>query len=147
MDPWPTWDYQLADGTRVIQELFVQHDTGVTVVVWTLARATGPVTLRVRPFLSGRDYHSMHHENGAFRFAADRRDAVIAFAAYDGVPRIVALSNGEYRHAPEWFRNFLYTAERGVDDASRISRRRGIQLAAVGAGRAGRVGASRRRGR
>jgi predicted glycogen debranching enzyme len=122
-DPWPTWDYQLADGTRVIQELFVQHDTGATVVVWTLARAKGVVTLRVRPFLSGRDYHSMHHENEGFRFAADRRDAVVAFTAYDGVPRVVALSNGDYRHAPEWYRNFLYTAERerGLDDVEDLA--------------------------
>jgi hypothetical protein len=29
-------------------------------------------------FLSGRDYHSMHHENMAFRFDAERRGAVIA---------------------------------------------------------------------
>src|SRR5688572_27727834 len=38
IDPWPTWEYHLADGTRVIQELFVQHDTGAAVVCWTLAR-------------------------------------------------------------------------------------------------------------
>jgi predicted glycogen debranching enzyme len=117
-DPWPTWDYLLADGTRVMQELFVQHDTGAAFVVWTLVRGTSPVVLRVRPFLSGRDYHALHHENGAFRFIADRRDGVVAFTAYDGLPRVVALSNGDYRHAPEWYRQFLYTAERerGLDD-------------------------------
>jgi predicted glycogen debranching enzyme len=117
-DPWPTWEYRLADGTAVIQELFVQHGTGATVVAWTVARAKGPVVLRVRPFLSGRDYHSMHHENGAFRFAADRREGAVTFAAYDGVPRVVALSNGDYRHAPEWYRQFVYSAERdrGLDD-------------------------------
>src|SRR5580765_2531803 len=49
-DPWPTWQYHLPDGTRVIQELFVQHDTGAVVVYWTLARANGSVVLRVRPF-------------------------------------------------------------------------------------------------
>src|SRR3954468_12333486 len=26
-DPWPTWEYHLADDPRLIQELFVQHDT------------------------------------------------------------------------------------------------------------------------
>ena len=24
-DPWPTWEYEVADGTRVTQEIFVQH--------------------------------------------------------------------------------------------------------------------------
>lgn len=122
-DPWPTWDYQLPDGTRVIQEIFVRHGTGAAIAVWTLARAGGPVTLRVRPFLSGRDYHSLHHENGAFRFAADRQDAAVTFTTYDGLPRILALSNGGYRHAPDWYRQFLYTAERerGLDDVEDLA--------------------------
>ena len=127
-DPWPTWEYQLADGTRVIQEFFVQHrgagapglnnDPGAAVLVWTLARAKGPVVLRVKPFLSGRDYHSLHHENGAFRFTASHREGVVLFGTYVGLPGVVALSNGDYRHAPEWYRQFLYTAERerGLDD-------------------------------
>jgi len=117
IDPWPTWQYQLADGTRVMQEIFVQHGTGATFVVWTLVRAIGPVVLRVRPFLSGRDYHSMQHENRAFRFDAERRDAVVTFRPYGGLPAVTALSNGDYRHAADWYRQFLYTAERerGLD--------------------------------
>lgn len=122
-DPWPTWEYQLADGTRVIQELFVQHGTGAAFFVWTLARGKGPVVLRVRPFFSGRDYHSMHHENGSFQFTADHRDGVVSFGLYDGLPRVVALSNGDYRHAPEWYRRFLYAAERerGLDDTEDLA--------------------------
>ena len=117
IDPWPTWQYELADGTRVMQEIFVQRGTGATIVVWTLVRATGPVVLRVRPFLSGRDYHSMQHENAAFRFEAERRDAMIAFRPYGGLPAVIALSNGDYRHAADWYRQFFYTAERerGLD--------------------------------
>ena len=49
------------------------------------SRATVPSCLRVRPFLSGRDYHSMHHENGAFRFDAERKDATVTFRPYDGL--------------------------------------------------------------
>ena len=115
--PWPTWEYHLADGTRITQELLVQHDTGTVVVIWTLAHAGGPVVLRVRPLLSGRDYHSMHHENGSFPFTADRRDGVVTLGTYDGLPDVVALTSGDYRHAPEWYRQFLYTAERerGLD--------------------------------
>jgi predicted glycogen debranching enzyme len=85
-DPWPTWEYELADGTRVTQEIFVPCGTSAVVVAWTLVKATGPVVLRARPFLSGRDYHSMHHQNGAFHFDADRRTAAVAFRLYDGIP-------------------------------------------------------------
>jgi predicted glycogen debranching enzyme len=122
-DPWPTWEYKLADGTRVTQEIFVQHGANAVFVVWTLARTTGPVMLRARPFLSGRDYHSMHHQNGAFHFDADRRDAAVAFRPYDGLPAVTMLSNGDYRHAPDWYRQFLYIAERerGLDDTEDLA--------------------------
>lgn len=115
--PWPTWEYALPDGTRVTQEILVEHGTGRTLVVWTLKGATGPVTLRVRPFLSGRDYHATHHENGAFHFDAVRQGPAVVFRPYPGVPDVVSSSNGEYRHAPEWYRQFLYAIEheRGLD--------------------------------
>lgn len=122
-DPWPTWQFEVADGTRVSQELFVEHGTGAVVIVWTLVRSEGPVVMRVRPFLSGRDYHSMHHANGAFRFEAARDDAMVRFSSYEGVPDVVSLSNGDYRPGPDWYRQFLYAAERerGLDDTEDLA--------------------------
>ncbi|HMF95542.1 MAG TPA: amylo-alpha-1,6-glucosidase [Vicinamibacterales bacterium] len=116
-EPWPTWRYHVGDDVVLTQEVLAVHGTGtVVVVVWTLIGG-GPVDLRVRPLLSGRDYHSTHHENGAFRFDASIGDASIAFRPYDGVPPVAMLTNGTYAQAPEWYRNFLYAAEqeRGLD--------------------------------
>ena len=122
-DPWPTWEFETADGTRMTQEIFIQHGTGASVIVWSLVSGNGPVVLRVRPFFSGRDYHSMHHQNGAFRFDAERTDATVVFRPYEGLPAVISLSNGDYRHAPDWYRRFLYTAERerGLDDTEDLA--------------------------
>jgi predicted glycogen debranching enzyme len=132
-DPWPAWEFEVSDGTRVRHEIVVPYCTGSTVLTWEVIRAAGPVTLRVRPFLSGRDYHSMHHENGAFRFEPtyapnssledDARKGMVRFAPYAGVPHIEFCTNGEYRHSPEWYRNFLYEAERdrGLDDTEDLA--------------------------
>jgi len=116
-EPWPTWTYVLEDGTEVSQEFFIERDSGVAVLAWSVRRATSDVAIRVRPFLSGRDYHATHHENQAFRFEPTRAGAVMRFDPYDGVPGIVASSNGAYTHAPDWYRHFFYTAEaeRGLD--------------------------------
>jgi predicted glycogen debranching enzyme len=116
-EPWPTWEFATPNGVRLLQEILVEHGTGAALVTWSVVATDGPVALRVRPFLSGRDCHSMHHENSAFRFEAERKDATVAFRPYDGVPWVVSLSNGEYRQAPDWYRNFLYGAERerGLD--------------------------------
>ena len=116
-EPWPTWEFATPDGARLLQEILVEHDSGAVLITWSLIAAAGPVTLRVRPFLSGRDYHSLHHENGGFRFDADRKGAAVVFHPYDALPYVVSSSNGDYRHAPDWYRNFLYAAEleRGLD--------------------------------
>jgi predicted glycogen debranching enzyme len=75
------------------------------------------IRLRVRPFLSGRDFHSTHHENGAFKFDAEQSGERVTFRSYDGIPPVIAHSNGLYTHEPTWYRNFLYSEElaRGLD--------------------------------
>lgn len=115
-EPWPTWEFATPDGVRLMQEILVEHGTGAVLVTWTLIAGTA-IALRVRPFFSGRDYHSMHHENAAFRFEAEGKDAMVTFRPYGGLPCVVSLCNGDYRPAPDWYRNFLYRAEleRGLD--------------------------------
>ena len=116
-DPWPQWTYRLSDGTEVAFELFVPKGGAVIALSWRLVTRVKEANLRVRPFFSGRDYHSMHHENAAFRFDAEAKRERLVWHAYNGIPGVVALHNGEYRHQPDWYRNFLYDQERarGLD--------------------------------
>src|SRR5512145_326604 len=62
-DPWPRWTFALPGGGRLEQELFVPRGASAVVLLWRLVDSGGRATLRVRPFLSGRDYHGLHHEN------------------------------------------------------------------------------------
>ena len=120
-DPWPTWEFETSDGTRIRHEVMMPYGGAAAILTWEVLTSPGPATLRVRPFLSGRDYHSLHHENAAFRFepaALSPDQARATFIPYPDVPAIEMLTTGEYRHAPEWYRNFFYVAERerGLDD-------------------------------
>jgi len=116
-DPWPRWVYRLEDGTIVEQEILVQHDSPITAIRWRLRDPKPGVTLSIRPLLSGRDYHSTHHENPGFAFGADVAGQRVTWRPYPGIPDIVAISNGTYAHEPDWFRNFQYDEERlrGLD--------------------------------
>jgi predicted glycogen debranching enzyme len=77
----------------------------------------------VRPLLSGRDYHALHHENQGFDFNAEVTGARVLWRPYPGVPPISALTDGSYRHDPVWYRNFQYNAERerGLDFAEDLA--------------------------
>ena len=115
--PWPTWIFALGDGTIVVHEIFVQPASCETVMRWRRTAGSGACRLRVRPLLSGRDYHALHRENGAFDFAAAVSGGNVCWRPYPDVPAVTAMTNGSYEHQPVWYRNFMYAAERerGLD--------------------------------
>lgn len=121
--PWPTWIFRLEDGTRVRQEIFVLKNSAQTVVAWQLLTGGRRAILTMRPFLSGRDYHSMHHENSAFQFAPEIRGHQVSWHPYTGLPAIHATTNGQYSHEPFWYKNFEYLQERerGLDDTEDLA--------------------------
>jgi predicted glycogen debranching enzyme len=116
-EPWPTWTWRLADGSRVEHELFIPAGQPVVALRWRAIGARGPVPLAVRPLLSGRDSHALHHENAAFRFVGHQRHERVTWTPYDGVPGVEVLTNGSYAPDPQWYRNFQYDEERarGLD--------------------------------
>jgi predicted glycogen debranching enzyme len=115
--PWPTWCFRIGENARLIAETFVAKESAETVLRWRVEGETMPVQLKVRPLLSGRDYHATHHENAAFSFDASADGGRVRWQPYADLPVIEALSNGHYEHAPDWYRNFCYTRERerGMD--------------------------------
>ena len=99
--PWPCWRFNLWDDFFVEHELFVPRGQSAVVLTWRVLGDPGSaVKLFARPFLSGRDFHATHHENGSFRFDSDVSDKGVRWRPYEGLPVIVARSNGRYHPAP-----------------------------------------------
>jgi predicted glycogen debranching enzyme len=118
-EPWPMWTYRGPDGTEIVQECIVDRVDGTVLLTWRLSStaAAHGARLMVRPLLSGRDYHSLMHENADFDFSANVADGNVTWRPYRSLPGIAALTNGSYTHDPLWYRDFLYTEEalRGLD--------------------------------
>jgi predicted glycogen debranching enzyme len=116
--PWPVWTFQLQNDLRIEQELFALHGSTIIVLTWKLlGNPSGSVKLLVRPLISGRDFHSTHHENGSFRFDAVEKPGEVIFNPYAGLPSIHVRTEAHYTPKPCWYRNFLYLEEqrRGLD--------------------------------
>jgi predicted glycogen debranching enzyme len=120
-EPWPRWTFRLDDATAIVHELFVRHGSPAIFLSWRLEQdrqpERGSVRLLVRPLLSGRDPHALHHENPSFRFAREEDAATVVWRPYGAVPAVTAVANGAYRDEPLWYRNFQYDEERarGLD--------------------------------
>lgn len=116
-DPWPTWTYECG-GASIQREIFCVQGRDMVVVRWRLLKkGKVPVTLRVRPMLSGRDYHSTHHENMGLDSNHQEGDQSVAWHPYNDLPTVQAFHNGGYRHEPHWFRQVEFAVEqqRGLD--------------------------------
>jgi len=122
-EPWPTWVFTLPCGRVVQQEIFVPHGRVATVLIWTVFGSNAGCSLEVRPFLSGRELDSLHHEDDAFRFEPEQIGDVQLWRPYDGVPIIVIKTASVYRHEPRWNRGFLYEDERacGLDNSEDLA--------------------------
>jgi predicted glycogen debranching enzyme len=114
-DPWPRWTFHLPGGQVVTQEFLMPRGYPAIFAVWQIPQ--GDFKLHVRPLLSGRDYHALHHENPDFKFEADLSKGKVTWKPYDNIPPLSAYGNGTYVSDPLWFRKFYYEQElqRGLD--------------------------------
>ncbi len=116
-DPWPRWQFRLADGTCIEHQLFVPHGHSAAILTWRVLGQGDGCVLSVRPYISGREYHRLHQENEAFRFDLSMLEGRVVWRPYPDKPAILSRTNGEYVHEPEWYRQFMYEEERtrGLD--------------------------------
>lgn len=104
-EPWPTWRFRIGEEAVAVAEIFVAKQSRETVLRWRLEDAVTPTfeaaRLQIRPLMSGRDYHALHHENTAFSFDATLEGERVHWQPYGDLPVICATSNGTYEHVPD----------------------------------------------
>ena len=122
-EPWPRWTFRLPGGTEVVQELFVAKGNPATWLAWRRTAGRGRTRLHVKPLVSGRDFHALHHTNPDFPFLAAAAGDRVAFGAYRGLPPVFARHNGAFEPHREWLRGFGYDEERrrGLDDGEDLA--------------------------
>ncbi|MEO8340150.1 MAG: amylo-alpha-1,6-glucosidase, partial [Nitrospirota bacterium] len=110
-DPWPTWTFD-CNGITIQREILSIHGRDMVMVRWrpigkTLSRAV----LRVRPKLTGRDYHGAHYENGSLSTEAQVGNGMVLWHWYSNLPPVRAFHAGGYRHEPQWYRHLQFPLE------------------------------------
>ncbi|MFN0117083.1 MAG: amylo-alpha-1,6-glucosidase [Elusimicrobiota bacterium] len=114
--PWPKWVYKIGEH-KIEFEVFMPKALPCVVLSWNVLTPSKNLSLTVRPFFSGRDYHSLHKKNSFFQFTPKTENGFHEWNLYDGVLPFLSFSNGTYIHQPDWYRQFSYAQERsrGLD--------------------------------
>jgi predicted glycogen debranching enzyme len=114
-DGIPTWRYAVADAL-IEQRIFMAPGANTSYLRLELLRASAPLSVKLKPLLAYRDYHSQNR--GAKPFQLESDAAQCRVQAFNGArPYRMSISQGRFTPAPEWYWNFWHRmeAERGLD--------------------------------
>ena len=113
-DLFPVFTF-VAGGVRIRKTIAAIDGENSTVVVY---ETSAPITLELRPFIAGRDYHSLTSATGSIRRDGVFEGGVFSLSPYDGVPTLhLSIPNASFDAKPDWYNRFEYPIEqlRGLD--------------------------------
>lgn len=116
-DFFPVFTYEAA-GVRLQKSIAAVYGENTTLILYEVSGASPTFTLELRPFMAGRDYHSLSHANEQITKNFEFENDVFAARLYEGLPELYLLIPGAtFETQPDWFYNFEYLVEkaRGQD--------------------------------
>ncbi len=113
----PLFTYEA--GSIVLQKRVVAiHGENTTVIQYKVIEAPGEFQLELRPFVAGREYHSLTQANANINRESQLADNVWSYQPYAQVPTLYMLVPGtSFTARADWYYNFEYLREkeRGLD--------------------------------
>ncbi len=117
LDPLPTFVYE-ADGVTLLKRIFMVQGRNLTVITYRLTDADGPVTLRLRPLVACRGYHTLGRQSDAFDERLRPAPDGVGLEPYGPDTAVyLTCAGAHFEAAPEWFYSLQYPREidRGLD--------------------------------
>jgi predicted glycogen debranching enzyme len=116
-DFFPSFTYEV-DGIVLQKTVAAIHGENTTVILYQVIEAPENFKLELRPFVAGRDYHSLAQANSSIRRESLFSDDIWSYQPYAHLPALYMLLPGTaFAANPDWYYSFEYLAEkqRGQD--------------------------------
>ena len=116
-DCFPVFTYEAA-GVCLRKTIAALDGENTTLILYEILEAPAAFTLKLRPFMAGRDYHSLMHANEAINQAFTFKNRILSSQIYEHLPELYLLvPHSTFRALPQWYYNFEYLVEkyRGQD--------------------------------
>jgi predicted glycogen debranching enzyme len=114
LDPFPVWIWQLASQSFT-KEVFLVEGKQAVIAQYSCSAAC---TLRVRPFIALRDFHSLRHATQELESSIEAHPKHFTMRLFRDSPALKFQHNGKHFDASgSWYYNFEYLVEleRGLD--------------------------------
>lgn len=110
-DPFPRFIYRCGD--VVLQKTITMiHGENTVVVSYELLDAPGPITLKVRPIVAGRGYHSLNRANSYLRWAYRWEEERLEVSPYGDLSCVIDAPESSFTAEQYWIYNIEYPIER-----------------------------------
>jgi predicted glycogen debranching enzyme len=116
--PWPRWVFAIKEmGAELVFEILMVKGLSSVVLSWKQIKGDVSAFIKVRPFLTVRDFHALHFRNDVFCFDSSISDSLVSWTPYSGCPTINAFHNGTYSQDALWINGCYYKDDddRGYD--------------------------------
>ena len=116
-DFFPSFTYEV-DGIVLQKTVAAIHGENTTVILYRVIEAPTIFKLELRPFVAGRDYHSLTQANASIRRESHFTGDIWSYQPYAQLPGFYMLVPGTTFEAnPDWYYSFEYLADISVPPA------------------------------
>ncbi len=117
LDPFPTFVYKI-DETEIEKKVFMVHGENTASIIYRVIEGAQDVTLRLRPLVAFRSYHSLLRKNEEINKTFNVHGTVIDYRPSEEGSSLFFHHNGFHiKGTSLWYYNFIYPkeSERGFD--------------------------------
>jgi predicted glycogen debranching enzyme len=108
---FPVFNYTIGD-VEIEKTIAAIHGKDIVVVTYEVKKAPAPFTMELKPFVAGRDYHSLSKANDSIQRDVIFGDDVLTLNTYASIPPIcIQVKDASFKYHADWFLNFEYKEE------------------------------------
>ncbi len=108
---FPVFHYTIGE-IEIEKTIAAIHGKDIIVVSYEVKKAPAAFTMELKPFVAGRDYHSLSKANDFIDREVVFGEDVLTLKTYDAVPPIcIQVKGSSFRYHANWFLNFEYKEE------------------------------------
>lgn len=110
-DLFPEFLYQIGD-TLLKKTVMMVNGQNTTIIKYEVLKGDTPINLKLKPFVSDRDYHWLGKANYDISYGYNFENGNLRLKPYENLPEIfIQVPNSNFHYSPDWYFNYNYQIE------------------------------------